>query len=122
MYLFKKRIRITLEECTLSSKSVLCTLEQDLLAASRTARATTTERKEKASSKYLYIIWPTTKLLFILPTKQNATTSRKITAIGFPPAPAPAHNPRLCFAVGRFSFQDEKFYMKETRKMRQRGA
>ena len=120
MYLFKKRIRITLEECTLSSKSVLCTREQDLLAASRTARATTPERKEKASSKYLYIIWPTTKLLFILPTKQNATNSRKITAIGFPPAPV--HNPRVCFAVGRFSFQDEKFYMKETRKMWQRGA
>ena len=56
MYLFKKRIRITLEECTLSSKSVLCTLEQDLLAASRTAGATTTERKEKAAPTYLYII------------------------------------------------------------------
>ena len=56
MYLSKKRIRITLEECTLSAKSVLCTLEQDLLAASRTATATTTERKEKAASTYLYII------------------------------------------------------------------
>lgn len=115
MCLFKKRIRITLEECTLSSKSVLCTLEQDLLAASRTARATTTERKEKATSTYLYIIWPTMKLLFIPPTKQNAITSRKITALASP------HNSRVCFAVGRFSFQDTKFYMKELRKMRQRG-
>jgi len=115
MYLSKKRIRITLEECTLSAKSVLCTLEQDLLAASRTATATTTERKEKAASTYLYIIWPTMKLLFILPTKQNATTSSNITAFASP------HNFRVCFAVGRFSFQDEKFYMKEQRKMRQRG-
>ena len=115
MCLFKKRIGITLEECTLSSKSVLCTLEQDLLAASRTTRATTTERKEKATSTYLYIIWPTMKLLFIPPTKQNAITSRKITALASP------HNSRVCFAVGRFSFQDAKFYMKELRKMRQRG-
>ena len=115
MYLFKKRIRITLEECTLFSKRVLCTQEQDFLAASRTARATTTERKEKATSTYLYIIWFTMKLLFILPTKQNATTSREITAFASP------HNSRVCFAVGRFSFQDEKFYVKEQRKMRQRG-
>lgn len=115
MYLFKKRIRITLEECTLSSKSVLCTLQQDLLAASRTAEATTTERKEKATSTYLYIIWPTMKLIFIVPTKKNATTSREITAFTSP------HNSRVCFAVGRFSFQDEKFYIKDQRKMRQRG-
>lgn len=115
MYLFKKRIRITLEECTLSSKSVLCTLQKDLLAASRTAKATSTERMEKATATYLYIIWPTTKLLFILPTKQNATTSREITAF------ASLHNSRVYFVVGRFSFQDKKFYMKEQRKMRQRG-
>ena len=55
------------------------------------------------------------KLLFILPTKKNATTSREMPAFASP------HNSRVCFAVGRFSFQDAKFYMKEPRKMRQRG-
>ena len=55
------------------------------------------------------------KLLSILLTKKNATTSREITAFTSP------HNSRVCFAVGRFSFQGAKFYMKEQRKMRQRG-